>query len=436
MIHVVWRRNVPEWGVVCLLALCSCSHPAEVRTRAASPSDPSPPVALPSVARQVTSQDLDAARQAVHASPRSSAAYLRLGDAYLGLGQVADGANALRRAAELDPQSQPPLVALARLYKEAGGYEDRECIVLRRLISLKTQNSLIYLRLGQIYLGLNWLKPAQHLLETSLKLEPNSTAGQIEMAHYLFDSGNANQAVSRMQAIHRKAADNAVAADLLSQYYLALHTYPAAEAVLRETLRLQPSDRDLQVELAFVLMQQNRPEVLPEAVALLQAVIASGQRQVEAYTWLGRIYENQNRLEDAMAAYQKAVQLQPSFENVSIALGRLYLKKGKTQEGERLVHFYQEIKKNSADYSFARELLPQHPNDAAAHARVAGWYMRLKEYPNAVMEWKRVLEMRPGDASARQQLIAALKAMGRVTEAKDLRSSAPSVNKRRGGGED
>jgi len=432
MVHVFRRRNVPPSGVVCLLALCGCSHPAEVRARPTSP--PPTPVALPPVARPVTRQDLDAALQAVRAAPRGSAAYLRLGDAYLALGQVADGANALRRAAELDPQSQPPLVALARLYKEAGGYEDRECNVLRRLVALRTQNSLVYLRLGQNYLELNWLEPARPLLETSLKLDPNSTAGQMEMAHYLFQSGNPNQAISQMQAIHRKATDDAVAANLLGQYYLAMHKYPAAETVLRETLRLQPSDRDLQVELAFVLMQQNRPEVLPEAIALLQGVIASGQRQVEAYTWLGRIYENQNRTEEAIAAYQNAVRLQSSFENVSMALGRLYLKQGKTQEGERLVHFYQEIKQNSAAYSFARELLAQHPNDAAAHARVAAWYMRLKQYPHAIVEWKRVLELRPGDASARRQLITTLLAMGRVTEAKELRASAPSAYKREGGG--
>src|SRR5579862_7685334 len=322
MVHVFRRRNVPAWGIVCLLALCGCLHPAEVRTSAVSPPSPPPPAAPPSVARPVARQDLDAARQAVRSAPRSSAAYLRLGDAYLALGEVAEGANALRRAAELDSQSQPPLLELARLYKESGRYQDRECNVLRRLIALRTQDSVVYLRLGQIYLDLNWLASSKPLLETSVKLDPNSTAGQIEMAHYHFQTGNANLAISQMRAVHSKVVDDTVAANLLGQYYLAMHNYPAAEAVLRETLRLQPSDRDLQVELAFVLIQENRPEVLLEAIALLQGVIASGKRQVEAYTWLGRIYENQSRTEEAVAAYQKAVQLQPSFENVSQALGR------------------------------------------------------------------------------------------------------------------
>ena len=53
-------------------------------------------------------------------------------------------------------------------------------------------------------------------------------------------------------------------------------------------------------------------------IALLQAVIASGQRQVEGFTWLGRIYETQNRTDEAIAFYEKAVQLQPGFENVSL----------------------------------------------------------------------------------------------------------------------
>ena len=449
MIHVFRRRNVPIVGVACLLAVCGCSHPAEVHLRSASPPTPSPPVTAPSVAkpiisqdfdavlqpiaRPVTHQDLDAALQAVRAAPRSSAAYLRLGDAYLTLGQGADGANALRRAAELAPQSQPPLVALAGLYKHAGGYEDRECIVLRRLVALHTQNPVVYLRLGQIYLELNWLKQARPLLETSLKLNPKSTPGQLEMAHYLFQSGNATQAISQMKAIHRKALDDAVAANLLGQYYLAMHNFAAAETVLRETLRLKPSDSDLQVELAFVLMQQNRPDVLPEAVTLLREVLASGRRQVEAYTWLGRIYENQNRTEEAVASYQNAVRIQASFENVSMALGRLYMKQGKTQEGERLIHFYQEIKQNSGAYALARELLAQHPNDATAHAKMAEWYLRLKEYPNALIEWKRALELHPGDVSARRQLIATLSAMGRVTEARELGASTPSAQKRGGG---
>ena len=56
----------------------------------------------------------------------------------------------------------------------------------------------------------------------------------MEMAHYLFQSGNPNKAISQMQAIHRKAADDAVAANLLGQYYLAMHNYAAAETVLRD----------------------------------------------------------------------------------------------------------------------------------------------------------------------------------------------------------
>lgn len=429
--HVFWRRYLPPGGLVCLLALCGCAYRAAAPTRPASP--PPTHVASPPVSRPVTRQDLDAALKGVRAAPHSSTAYLRLGDTCLALGQVAPGANALRRAAELDPQSQTPLLALARLYKGAAGYEDRECNVLRRLIALHTQNPVVYLRLGQIYLGLNWLEPARPLLEKSLKLDPGSRPAQIEMAHYLFLRGNANQAISQLQAIHLKAADDPVVTNILGQYYLAMHNYSAAEAVLRETLRSQSSDPDLQVELAFVLMQENRPEVLPEAVTLLRAVIASGQRQVEAYTWLGRIYENQNRPREAIASYETAVRLQPSFENVSMALGRLYVRQGKTKEGERLLHFYQEIKQNSADFSFARELVAQHPNDADAHAKVAAWYSRLRENSNAVLEWKKVLELRPGDTVARQQLSTALSAMGRATEAREMIAAAPPANKRRRG---
>jgi predicted Zn-dependent protease len=407
--------------------ICGCGRAV---TAPAGPVPRTATLVAPNPARRpVTRADLDAALAAVRAAPRSSTGYVRLADTYLALGQLADGANALRQAAALDPQSETPLIDLARLYKQAGRYEDRECNVLRRLIALRTTNALVYLRLGQIYVGLSWVDQARPLLDTALQLDPNSTAAQVEIGHCQFLSGKTDQAIAQLLAMHRKAPDSSIAANLLAQYYLATHDYQAAETALRETLRFQPKDRDLQVELAFVLMQQNRPTVLAEAVALLKGVAGSGQRQLEAYAWLGRISEGQNRTEEAIAYYQKAVELQPEFENVSLALGRLLVRQGKRQEGERLVNFYQVIKKNSAEFALARELLQQHPDDASAHAKVATWYTRLKEYPNAIMELNRVLELRPGDSSARRQLADALAATGRLSEAKALWSSAQSAGR-------
>ncbi len=55
--------------------------------------------------------------------------------------------------------------------------------------------------------------------------------------------------------------------------------------------------------------------------------------------------------------------------------------------------------------------------------------MRLKQYQSAIVEWKRVLELRPNDATARKQLSLALLAAGRTTEAKSLHSAPISTVK-------
>ncbi len=422
------RRGVRALCLLCVASLPGCAPHVVARPRPAAPllETAAAPVATP----PVTQRDLTAAQQAVRAHPRDSQAYVRLGEVCLTLGQVAEGATALRQAAQLAPQSQAPFMALARLYQETG-YLDHECDVLRHLVALRSRDPGVYLELGNIYMRLDWLTQAQPLLAEALKLAPDKADEPLEMGRYLLLHGDTLQAAHLLEAEHRRFPADPAVTDLLAQCYFAMNVYPQAEAVARETLRLRPNDPNVQLPLAYSLMKENRPEALPEAITRLQNVIQSGQRLSEAYTWLGHIYQTQGRTEAAVAAYENALRLEPSFENLALALGQLYLRQGRNQEGERLIRFYQMVNHNFVAFSAAQAVVKHAPDDPNAHLQVGIWYVRLQKYPEAIMEFKRALELRPNDTAARRQLMTALQASGQRSEAKALLASAATPSRQR-----
>ena len=83
--------------------------------------------------------------------------------------------------------------------------------------------------------------------------------------------------------------------------------------------------------------------------------------------------------------------------------------------------FYTTLSANTQAFSLARQKAQEHPLDPAAHLAVAGWFVRTGIYPKAIMEYKRVLELRPADSAAKAGLRKALLAAKRRTEALALR---------------
>src|SRR5579862_3269538 len=176
MVESTVRRNVCASGLACIALLTGCTPDRSVHTQAATPV--LAPGVAPAAAPSVTLHDLDAAQQAVRADPHNSGAYVRLGESCLALGKVEEGAGALREAARLAPRSEPPFVALARLYRDTG-YLDRECDVLLHLVALRTHDPKVYLDLGKLYTHLDWLAQARPMLEKALKLAPDLAAAQL-----------------------------------------------------------------------------------------------------------------------------------------------------------------------------------------------------------------------------------------------------------------
>lgn len=72
-----------------------------------------------------------------------------------------------------------------------------------------------------------------------------------------------------------------------------------------------------------------------EAISILRSIVTQEPRNLEAWLHLARTYESKQAVREAEAAYQKAVEIQPSYPGAHQHLGSFYYKQGRYDEAGR-----------------------------------------------------------------------------------------------------
>ncbi len=335
------------------------------------------------------------------------------------MGRLRDGVRELREAARKDPNSEEPYQALAQVFKYAG-YLDREVEALEHLRALGTRDPAVYLRLASIYSNLNWMDRVGPVVRQALSVAPQSLPAQTEMAQYLFLKGDTQGAIKQAQDAVRAHPEDQHATSLCAQYLMTLNRFDEAEVMLRDYLKRQPDNRAISLLLANNFVRRPDKTRLVEAIALLNRVLKQGAPGAEPFAWLGRAYDRMGKVPEAIAAYEACYKQEPNFESVAYSLGQLYIRSGRTQEGAKLIAFHTQVDKNTTAFSNAREGVGVSPLSPEAHRKVAEWYTRLGAYPKAIVEYRRILELRPGDQAAKLALRKALIATHRNSEARQV----------------
>ncbi len=397
-----------------------------------SPKEPQtlkPPLQInaPRPVSPPTPEDLQRAYHELQQHPKDPEALIRYGEIALALGKISAGTQALLKAARIAPSSQAPFAFLARLYQDAG-YTDLEMRALQHLVSLRSTDPNVYLRLIEIYLELHWLPFIPPILHTVKTLAPNSTKVSFLEARYLFEVGHTQQAIRILQRLFAQNPQDEDIAFYLTSYLTAAEQLPAAEQTIRMAVQHNPSSARLQLLLAYTLERMGNPASFPEALSLsqnaLKTALAQGRSDLvaEAYYREGKAYLLLGQTQNALTAFQQSYQANPAFEDVAFQLGRLKMREGDRAAGTKLIRFYETIKNNSIRYGTARDVVSEHITDPTAHLRMARWYMRLGIYNDAVVEYKEALRLHPNDKTALKGLEGALLAMGRRTEAHQIAS--------------
>jgi tetratricopeptide (TPR) repeat protein len=149
-----------------------------------------------------------------------------------------------------------------------------------------------------------------------------------------------------------------------------------ARTSCEQALKLRQENIYAQVVLGNIARVEGRYD---EAVSILRSIVTREPRNLEAWLHLARTYESKQALREAEAAYQKAVQIQPSYPGAHQHLGSFYYNQGRYDEAGR-------------SFKRASELAP---DNYKALNNLAAVLVQQGRFPEAERALRHSLEIRP-----------------------------------------
>ena len=173
--------------------------------------------------------------------------------------------------------------------------------------------------------------------------------------------------------------------------------YSQAEAIYGRIIQIEPNNAKAYYKLCYVLDDQNK---LDDAVAACRKSIALNS-DAQTYFVLGYVLRRQGKLEEAIAAYRKAIELDPKDAAPYKGLGNALSDQKKLDEA-------------MAAYRQAIQLDPKYP---LAYNGLGKALSDQKKLDEAIAAYRQAIQLDPKDAAAYYNLGIALSEQNKLDEA-------------------
>lgn len=260
---------------------------------------------------------------------------------------------------------------------------------------------------GKSLINLARFDEAGHALEAYLETHPESDDASYLLAYVRFRQDRPKESLELLTAAARLKAPAADDLKVAALDYALLGDYADAGHYLEEALKIAPSNVEARYHLGRVRYQQNRFE---EAIAAFREVLRLDPSNVKAEDNLGLSLEAKNQMEEAQAAYEKAIELDNRLlthnEQPYLNLGTLLSKTNRAREALPLLHRAAEIDPKSSQIQYqlgkayfdlhhyleaqqaTEEAVRLNPKDSSAHYLLARTYQRLDKRDLSAKEFK------------------------------------------------
>jgi tetratricopeptide (TPR) repeat protein len=174
--------------------------------------------------------------------------------------------------------------------------------------------------------------------------------------------------------------------------------YLSPETFWKATLEANSGSWSAHNGLGNVLFERGQAD---EAIAHFQKAVELKPDFSTAHYNLAGVLREKGRVDDAMAQFERAVEIQPDYSSAHFYLGEILRDKGRVQEA--IAHF--------------EKALEHHPDYAAAHESLGLLLLRTGQVDRALVHFRKLVEIQPGDAVDQNNLARVLWQKGRVGEA-------------------
>jgi tetratricopeptide (TPR) repeat protein len=285
-----------------------------------------------------------ALRKAIELDPKSALAYSRLSRAQLALAKPAEAVAAAKKGAEVDDKYGETFAmqGLSLLAQDAQKNWSDAIAQAQQGAFLDPDNPHVQAAVGKIFEANGQLDQAAGAYRKALTIDPDYGPARLALIQAELNRGNADAAIAEAQ----KAAQGSASPELqrligehlvrksdyaqalgylekatkglpgnpdgwalLGRAYHAAGRYENAAESYKKAVELAPQNVGYRSTYGLILGQAGQ---LDAGLAELQKVTSSpGYKDAAGWTNLGWIYRNQNKAQESIAAYQKALELDP-----------------------------------------------------------------------------------------------------------------------------
>jgi superkiller protein 3 len=218
-------------------------------------------------------------------------------------------------------------------------------------------------------------------LQKAIRLDERSSIVTSCNLGVLFESRDLDDAAADtyQQAIRIKPSYSFINL-LLSRTYAKLGFHRKAISCYLEMIRMQTDDPETLYELGLLFKNYDRKL---EAIAFLEEAVYRKDDYAQAYYVLGTLYEFEQD-EMALEAFKKAVSLKPNFWQAYISQGRVHDRLGNLNEA-------------LAAYNQALEVIPENISKYFVHSQRGEIYQKLNHWQEAAAALEKASQLKPYD---------------------------------------
>ncbi len=286
------------------------------------------------------------------------------------------------------------------------------CLISSLLFAQNTDSSQYFYKKGIEESTARHFAVAGKIFDKAIQLNPNFTEAYIA-------NGKANLEMSRIyeanqnftKAYQLQPANNEVIKELASLYFNN-HQFQKAIELVQKCSDCENADRMLG-------MSYYHTEDYGKAVSFLQKAISKNDKDGEAAYTLGRTYLELENEKNAIPQFQKAISLEPSRNQWAYELGLIYYNQNDYKNALKCFDLsdkngYNKNNDYYENYGFAQlytgdaengiktltQILERKPNNTELINNIANAMYETKRYDDALVYFKKLLDLNPKDANS------------------------------------
>jgi putative PEP-CTERM system TPR-repeat lipoprotein len=306
----------------------------------------------------------------------------------------------LNQALDLGQADADVLDLLGQAYS-LNGQSTQAVQTLERAAALAPDKVSILMRLASVRMATGDSAGAANDLQHSLEIAPTRTDAAEALVTAALSAGDVDKAVLALAQVKKQEGDSEAVGNLGGLIRMAQVDLDGAAAVFRDTIKRFPQSTQTRINLARVLMVQNKPK---EAAQLLKEVLQHEPTNLIALTTMVPILLAEGDSQQAVAAMETAHGADPLNPSVTAALAGLMIQTNEAQKALDLVNA------NLKERSTNTELL-------AMRARLE---LILGHSDAARDSYRQILDLEPGNLEIRRALVDQLLALNDNEGAKAL----------------